>query len=146
MLFDIDLEILFHLYHFFEPALGFAIGFRLFAIRTTQKTLDEILPSIENLCFWKCNLIFKFFPQKILGLLFLAIEKSHYSKMGLLDISVFWWTKMMTQLCNLGGFHLHLLRPLPSASFNLEQLPYARHYNPQFVYFQPTFWSSFMYC
>ena len=24
--------------------------------------------------------------------------------------------------------------------------PYARHYNPRFVYFLPTFWSSFMYC
>ena len=24
-------------------------------------------------------------------------------------------------------------------------IPYARHYNPQFVYFLPTFWSSFMY-
>ena len=25
-------------------------------------------------------------------------------------------------------------------------LPYARHYNPRFVYFLPTFWKSFIYC
>ena len=25
-------------------------------------------------------------------------------------------------------------------------VPYACHYNPRFVYFLPTFWSSFMYC
>ena len=25
-------------------------------------------------------------------------------------------------------------------------IPYACHYNPRFVYFLPTFWSSFMYC
>ena len=25
-------------------------------------------------------------------------------------------------------------------------LPYARQYNPRFVYFLPTFWSSLMYC
>ena len=25
-------------------------------------------------------------------------------------------------------------------------IPYACHYNPWFVYFLPTFWSSFMYC
>ena len=28
----------------------------------------------------------------------------------------------------------------------MNELPYTRHYNPQFVYFFPTFWSSFMYC
>ena len=28
----------------------------------------------------------------------------------------------------------------------LTWLPYARQYNPRFVYFLPTFWSSFMYC
>ena len=28
----------------------------------------------------------------------------------------------------------------------LPNLPYARHDNPQFVYFLPTFWSSFMNC
>ena len=27
-----------------------------------------------------------------------------------------------------------------------EIIPYERHYNPRFVYFLPTFWSSFMYC
>ena len=25
-------------------------------------------------------------------------------------------------------------------------IPYARHYDPRFVYFLLTFWSSFMYC
>ena len=29
---------------------------------------------------------------------------------------------------------------------NLFNIPYARHYNPRFVYFLPTFWGSFMYC
>ena len=28
----------------------------------------------------------------------------------------------------------------------LQCIPYARHYNPRFVYFLPTSWSSFMYC
>ena len=32
---------------------------------------------------------------------------------------------------------------IPSSSV---LIPYACHYNPQFVYFLPTFWSSFMYC
>ena len=29
---------------------------------------------------------------------------------------------------------------------NYFHLPYARHYNPRFVYFLPTFWRSLMYC
>ena len=31
-------------------------------------------------------------------------------------------------------------------SYYVYLLPYARHYNPRFVYFSSTFWSSFMYC
>ena len=29
---------------------------------------------------------------------------------------------------------------------NILQLPYARHYNPRFVYFLPIFFFFFMYC
>ena len=38
------------------------------------------------------------------------------------------------------------LNPLPFQTIYIVLLPYARHYNPRFVYFLPTFWSSFMYC
>ena len=34
----------------------------------------------------------------------------------------------------------------PTESVLLFHIPYARHYNPRFVYLLPTFWSSFKYC
>ena len=41
--------------------------------------------------------------------------------------------------------HTYPLKSLFSIYFSFH-IPYARHYNPRFVYFLPPFWSSFMYC
>ena len=56
------------------------------------------------------------------------------------------WSDFSQSLCTKKDFTPLVFKNRAShGKWEYMHLPYARHYNPRFVYFLPTFWSSFMY-
>ena len=87
--------------------------------------------------FWKRILISFLFLQLFMR----CLKPSNFKQV------FFWGLIWFPSLSRFFGFPTFLLTKLLRGGIGLsKQIPYARHYKPRFVYFLPTFWSSFMYC
>ena len=55
-------------------------------------------------------------------------------------MNIFWHDIILSKQYNRNAY-THGLLERDAIAFHFFRIPYARHYNPRFVYFLPTFWS-----